>query len=149
MDVWETPAEGLPSRVTAALLGVMRSKMTPKGWHPRHGPLTWQLNDVHGVLAAGRRSQFGFGKPIGLDEASFEVKRSTAWELIPNAAFFLPFVSAAGDDLDRESYVLYCDVLLLLTVLDGQPASRISRATRLRLTRHPPATSSACTRGTP
>ena len=119
MAVWEMPAEGLPSRVAVAIFSAVYQKSHPPHWEPRHGPLTWLLEDEQGVLAAGRRSQFFVDENLKSETGSLVVKRSALWEVIPNAAFFLPMVSAARGDIHAESYLLYCDVLLLLTVLDG------------------------------
>ena len=119
MAVWEAPAEGLPSRVGAALLTVVRRKQPSKRWNPRQGPLTWTLVDRQGVLAEGRRSQLGLGEPKKAEKSAVVVGRTAAWEVLPNAAFFLPILAANEGELHRASYVLFCDVLLLLTVLDG------------------------------
>ena len=122
MAAWETPAVGLPSRVAAALFSIVRPKAAPEGWDPSQGPLTWLINDVHGILAGGRRGQFCLEEE---QEATREllsmerIERSATWEVLPHAAFFLPFVSAATGGVHAEGYLLYCDVLLLLTVLDG------------------------------
>ena len=119
MAGWETPAVGLPSRIAAALLRVVRQKSPPKGWAPRQGPLTWVINDVDGVLAAGRRWQFVPEEEPEPAKQPLCMDRSTAWEVVPHAAFYLPFASAAAREVHVDSYVLYCDVLLILTVLDG------------------------------
>ena len=119
MAAWETPAVGLPSRVAATLLSVVRPIAVPEGWAPSQGPLTWLIDDVNDVLAAGRLWQFDLDeKPEPVDQ-SLSMERSTAWEVVPHAAFYLPFVSEAARGVHVDSYVLYCDVLLLLTVLDG------------------------------
>ena len=119
MAAWETPAVGLPSRVAAALLRVVHQKAAPNGWTPSQGPLTWQIDDADGVLAAGRRRQFVSEEDPKPVEQSLCMERSTAWEVVPHAAFYLPFVSAPARGVRADSYVLYCDVLILLTVLDG------------------------------
>ena len=119
MAAWETPAVGLPSRVAAGLLRVVRQKPPPNGWAPSQGPLTWVIDDVDGVLAAGRRGQFvPEFEPEPVEQPLF-MERSTSWEVVPHAAFYRPFVSAPEIGVHVDSYVLYCDVLLLLTVLDG------------------------------
>ena len=50
--------------------------------------------------------------------------RTKAWEMPPHEAFFLPFAALCGErgteDVHDASYLLYCDVLLLLTALDGR-----------------------------
>ena len=130
MAAWETPAVGLPSRVAAALLRVVRQKPPPSGWAPSQGPLTWVIDDVDRVLAAGRRWQFVPECEPEPAEKSPSMERSTSWEVVPHAAFYRPFVSAPASGVHVESYVLYCDVLLLLTVLDG--AERILDGLALR-----------------
>ena len=119
MAAWETPALGLPTRVAAALLRVVRPMAVPEGWVLSHGPLTWLIDDVEGVLAAGRRWQFDLDEEPEPVDQSLSMKRSTAWEVVPHAAFYRPFVSSTARGVHVDSYVLYCDVLLLLTVLDG------------------------------
>ena len=119
MAAWETPAVGLPSRVAAALLRVVRPIAVPEGWVPSQGPLNWLIDDVDGVLAAGRRGQFVPEEEPEPAKQSLRMERSMAWEVVPHAAFYLPFVSATARGVHLDSYVLYCDVLLLLTVLDG------------------------------
>ena len=119
MAAWETPAEGLPSRIAAALLRAVRQRPPPNGWAPDQGPLTWMIDDLEGVLAAGRRWQFIPECEPEPAEQPLSMKRSTSWEVMPNAAFYRPFVSAPPGGVHVNSYVLYCDVLLLLTALDG------------------------------
>ena len=116
---WETPAVGLPSRVSSALFKAVRHKAAPNKWAPSQGPVNWVIDDVNGVLASGRRGQFFPDKEPKPIDQPLSLDRSTVWEVLPNAAFYLPFVSAAGGEVHVDSYVLYCDVLLLLTVLDG------------------------------
>ena len=118
MAQWETPAVGLPSRVAAAILRVARPLPAPDGWEPSQGPLTWLIDDSNEVLATGRRSQFHAGQESAPVKQRLSMERSTAWEVMPHATFYLPFVSTTTE-VHSPSYVLYCDVLLLLTVLDG------------------------------
>ena len=119
MAPWETPALGLPSRVAAALFCAVHGAEVPSGWEPRDGPLTWQIDDTKRVLATGRRTQFDRPTEFVRAEQALSMARSQEWEVLPNAAFYLPFVSASGTSVHPPSYVLYCDVLLLLTVLEG------------------------------
>ena len=117
---WETPALGLPSRVGAALFKCVRQKSAPARWHPSCGPLTWEIDDRDRVLASGRCGQFDERTNWDtMDEPRVDVSRSTAWEVLPHAAFYLPFVSLDPDQVHAESYGFYCDALLLLTALDG------------------------------
>ena len=44
------------------------------------------------------------------------------WEIDPHPAYFLPFAAARPADVHRDSYALYCDILLLLTAIDGGEA---------------------------
>ena len=119
MAAWETPAVGLPSRVGAALLRAVRQKVLPNEWVPNQGPLTWVIDDEGGILAAGRRRQFVPEMEPESAEKPLFMERSMTWEVMPHAAFYLPFVSVTARGVHLESYVLFCDVLLLLTVLDG------------------------------
>ena len=116
---WETPALGLPSRVGAALLRCAGAPTWPQGWGVYQGPLTWQIDDALGVLARGRSAQFE-ERPIGEGmKGSPGIARSNDWEVLPHAAYYLPFVSLDAGRVHAESYVIYCDALLLLTALDG------------------------------
>ena len=91
------------------------------------GPLTWQLGgDVSSVLSRGRQRQFGFdvsdsvldtGEPSS--DSHDSIHRSLSWEVPPHPAYFLPFLAAPPHDAHPSGYALYCDVLLLLTALDG------------------------------
>ena len=118
MAQWETPALGLPSRVAAALFRTVRLELPPDEWEPSQGPLIWLIDDTNETLAAGRRSQYHVGQESAPVEQSPSMARSTVWEVMPHAAYYLPFVSSTTE-LHAQSYVLYCDVLLFLTVLDG------------------------------
>ncbi len=119
MAAWETPAVGLPSRIAAALFVAARNSATPNEWTPRHGPLAWTINDPGGVLAAGRCWQFFPNMEPESIEEHLCIERSKTWEIVPHATFYLPFVSEPPLGVDCDSYILYCDVLILLTMLDG------------------------------
>ena len=124
---WEIPAVGLPVRVAVALFSSARMRGTlPEEWNPSRGPLTWEIRKGKRVLAVGRQLQFGIVKdPLeASDIASVPtieiVRRSLYWEVDPHPAYLLPFAAADPDDVNAEAYALYCDVLLLLTALDGK-----------------------------
>ena len=119
MAASETPALGLPSRIAVGLLRAVREQELPPNWAPHHGPLTWLIHDVKSVLASGRHNQFYPGKNPDPNKQEFSSARATAWEVMPHPAFYLPFVSATDCGVHPQSYVLYCDILLLLTALDG------------------------------
>ena len=117
---WEIPTLGLPSRIGAALLQGADRAALPNSWRPRNGPLTWQLNGGADVLAAGRRGQFELEDSTIAQGQTLVVRRSTEWEVLPHPAYFIPFTpERMPDAIDPTSYAHYCDVLLLLTVLDG------------------------------
>ena len=125
---WEIPAIGLPTRVATLLFQAARKRDLPSEWQVAQGPLTWCLCDTGqlDLLAAGRRHQLGMGQqPASQSQiapANPAVQRTRAWEVHPHAAYFLPGLMASSEEICRESYALYCDVLLLLTALDGGEA---------------------------
>ena len=116
---WETPALGLPTRVAAGLLAAHHGTPLPIGWVPGDGPLTWLIDDTAGVLAAGRRQQFESKAAMPTEHQLVRVARSPDWELLPHPAYYLPLIPATSRGVHAESYVVYCDVLLFLTALDG------------------------------
>ena len=78
------------------------------------------------ILSRGRQRQFGFdlfpwepgtGEPSTQPRRS--VSRSSSWEIPPHPAYYLPFLATSPHIVHRSGYLLYCDVLLLLTALDG------------------------------
>ena len=127
---WEVPAIGLPTRVATRLFLAAQEndELFHTDWNAVHGPLTWQLESGREILSVGRRSQFGFENtssvPISHSVAEQpQVRRSIAWESTPHAAYFLPFVVADEPcHVNRDGYAIYCDVLLLLTAMDGGEA---------------------------
>lgn len=125
---WEMPAIGLPVRVAASMFALVAQSPVPTGWKPAKGPLVWRLGDQGGVLSAGRRRQFGCVKPKGADgedagdnqSGEPDVSRTTEWDVPPHATYFVPLLSGHGQGgVNRGSYTLYCDILLLLTAMDG------------------------------
>jgi len=93
--------------------------------------LTWQLLEGDPLLSIGRRYQFDYESASSAREAFSaqlskslpRVQKSTQWELPPHAAYFLPLVVAGGlISVNPTAYALYCDVLLLLTAMDGGEA---------------------------
>ena len=131
---YEVPAVGLPVRVVAAILLAAQNQPRPSDWDVDSGPLVWRLRkSCKKVLAAGRRLQLGYSDP-GTDEDRREkapvVTRSTCWDVPPHPAYYIPLVNGSKAAMgrlwpphqrrvDAASYVLYCDVLLFLTALDG------------------------------
>ena len=115
---WEIPAVGLPARVAAFLFGAARSASMPAGWGMTRGPFTWALREL-GLLAKGRRHQLGLAAEESeiVDYSQPDLHRSMLWDLTPHGAYYRPFLSATW--VAEESYAFYCDVLLLVTALDG------------------------------
>ena len=121
---WEVPAVGLPTRVATYLFAVAQDSSLPSDWDEMQGPMTWQLEDKGNLLSAGRRLQFDLEdmqSPTGEPGLQPQVQRSMTWEVLPHAAYYLPFV-AKPSKVHRLSYALYCDILLLLTAMDGGEA---------------------------
>ena len=119
---WEIPAVGLPARVAVFLFRSVISNPLPPGWDVTRGPLTWTLGNGAELLATGRRHQLELaaGEPTDVDPVKPVLRRSLDWDVPPHAAYYRPLLAAAP--VDDESYALYCDVLLLLTALDGEEA---------------------------
>ncbi len=116
---WETPSVGLPSRVVATLFTTVQKQSKAAKWEPAHGPLNWEIKDEKDVLATGRRSQFFEVKWTSNTEQEPVVSRTDDWEVEPNPAYFRPFLAIDARAIHPQSYLLYCDVLLMLTLLDG------------------------------
>ena len=123
---WEVPAVGLPVQVGIALFcAATRHGGYPEGWGPSAGPLTWEICGGEDILSVGRQRQFGYAE-AHLEADSLNsglptdlVRRSMAWEVDPHPAYLLPFTGTSPDDVHRGMFALYCDVLLLLTAIDG------------------------------
>lgn len=116
---YEVPSIGLPVRVAAALLLSVQGEQCPGGWSPNRGPLVWHLADSRDLLSAGRRIQLDYQseyRNVG-SAGSPCVRRSERWDVPPHPAYLMPLVGRTK--IDAKSYVLYCDVLLFLTALDG------------------------------
>lgn len=122
-----TPAVGLPVRVAAYLFAEIRDEAIEPGWEPPWDPTTWQhQEEARDLLAMGRLLQLELASRRSTLEAGHckrrgapALTRTKDWEIPPHGAFFLPFVHAVRSDLDADAYTLYCDVLLLLTAVDG------------------------------
>ena len=122
---WEVPAVGLPVRVAAFLYSSASRSRLPSAWTPRDGPFNWLLCGERDLLSKGRLSQFDLDPDPRASEGTTPadepvVRRSTDWEVPPHEAYFLPFSAARGPTgIERDDYALYCDVLLLITAIDG------------------------------
>ncbi len=118
---WDAPTVGLPVRVSLSLFALARKSRPPNDWTPQSGPLTWLLTADDGVLRAGRRIQLGFNEESCDDSKDGPgIKKSLDWEIQPHPSYFLPFAAAERpSSVKAHAYALYCDILLLLTALDG------------------------------
>ena len=116
----EVPAIGLPTRVAAALFLAARRKQHPDDWDVEDGPLVWCVKNRKGLLSVGRRLQLGYSEQT--TNKSWRSKRpavgrSTCWDVPAHPAYYIPLIN--GSEVHAASYLLYCDVLLFLTALDG------------------------------
>lgn len=121
---WETPAVGLTAALATRLYSSARHGQSSQGWGPKQGPLTWALHDGYELLTAGRRLQFGeeIARP-NAKRSKPKAIRSESWETPPHPAYFLPFVAGVkASRVNSKGFATYCDVLLLLTTLDGGEA---------------------------
>ncbi len=121
---WEIPAVGLTATLAARLFDTAREKHPIQGWNPKQGPLTWALHDGYRLLTAGRRLQFA-EETARLKTKSSKPNAigSVTWETPPHPAYFLPFVAGVeANRVNSQGFALYCDVLLLLTAVDGGEA---------------------------
>ena len=121
---WEVPAVGLPVRVATYLFVAAQRAVLPSNWDAVQGPLTLRLEDEGNLLSAGRRLQFDVGDtdtPTREPGIQPQVRKSISWEVPPHAAYYLPFV-AERSKVHRRSYALFCDILMLLTAMDGGEA---------------------------
>ena len=119
---WEIPAVGLPTRVVASLFRSAISDPLPAGWDVARGPLTWSLDRGVELLAKGRRHQLELAPEdtTTVAPAKPHVRRSLDWDVAPHAAYFRPLLAASPDEIRDDSYAIYCDVLMLLTAIDGE-----------------------------
>ena len=124
---WETPEVGLTTLLSVRLFDSVQQQPLPQDCDPGKGPFTWRLRRSHELLAGGRRLQFGAKRGNSVEKQDkVGARRSRAWEVPPHPAYFLPFIGTTvmgkAPVLDCDDYALYCDVLLLLTALDGGEA---------------------------
>lgn len=127
---WETPALGLPTLVATKLFIVARSLTIDSRWNPSDGPVIWEIDDYENVLGTGRYEQLLQLHTPRKNTQNIKISKSIQWEVPPNAAFYRPFLVVRAKDVCRKSYALYCDVLLLLTLLDGDERILHRLATR-------------------
>ena len=123
---WEIPAVGLTVALAVGLYNSARRERLTRERDPQEGPLTWALVNGHTLLTEGRRLQFGENEntdEISWNSSNPEAVGSELWETPPHPAYFLPFVAGAEPSrVNWRGFSLYCDILLLLTALDGGEA---------------------------
>ena len=116
---WEIPELGLTVVLALHLFNSVQFSKQNDEWDPKTGPFTWELREEPEGLAQARQLQFGQAAPMFNSRRIFpKAIQSKGWEIPPHPAFFLPFV-AGSTEVNGKAYVLYCNVLLLLTALDG------------------------------
>ncbi len=121
---WEIPAVGLTATLATRLFDTARNGQAVQGWVPEKGPLTWALHDGYELLTAGRQLQFAeeIARPNTKSSEPNAIGSET-WETPPHPAYFLPFVAGVkANQVNSRGFALYCDVLLLLTAVDGGEA---------------------------
>lgn len=127
---WEVPSVGLTTRLGARLFVSALESETPIDWQAKHGPVTWHIYGCERLLSASRQHQLGFetGRSAEDDLRAGPQDPPAArvcpgWEVPPHAAYFVPFMcTCRPDEVDRDGYLLYCNVLLLVTAMDGGEA---------------------------
>ena len=116
----EVPAVGLTVLLAAKLFIESQADSDASTVEPIQGPHNWVLSNEYKSLAVGRRLQFSTEATLERQACYPEVICKTEWEVPPHPAYFLPFVAEINAaDINAESYAVYCNVLLLLTALDG------------------------------
>ena len=126
--VWETPALGLPTALAVWFFATARGQVVPAGWSANDGPLNWAIRDTGDRIARIRQQQFdsqgSMARFANIGGKGIAVNRTTSWEFLPHASFYLPFVALSREQENPKvhdaSYLIFCDVLLLLTALDGR-----------------------------
>ena len=117
---WAVPAVGLPTHVAVVLYQEAQKSELPDDWSSSQGPLVWELAGCEKVLSEGRRIQLGLAETYDVSSQPVPVvKRTVNWNVAPHSAYFMPFLDVAYDVVDATEYAAYCDILLLLTALDG------------------------------
>lgn len=119
---WEVPAVGLPTRVATFLFRSIEDCKDSTDSASAAIPTTWQILTRDDSIAVGRMVQFEGDDDIQMADRAIEfgLRRTTDWEIPPHPAYFLPFLTGdSTDSVHLPSFRQYCDVLLLLTALDG------------------------------
>ena len=121
---WEIPAVGLTVTFATQLFRTIQMHAPTVECNPAKGPFTWRIRGGLKLISKGRRIQLGIKCDGSVPKRSKpRAERSLAWEVPPHPAYFLPFLTGTpAREVDCASYALYCDVLLLLTALDGGEA---------------------------
>ena len=117
---WIVPAIGLPTHVAVVLYRQAQRSELPDDWDPSQGPLVWEVAGCEKTLSDGRRMQLGLAETYNApSEPAPVVQRTMNWDMAPHPAYFTPFLDVDHDTVNAAEYAAYCDILLLLTALDG------------------------------
>ena len=118
---WEMPAIGLPTRVASFFFGkVVISDEVPQS-QSLQLPTTWKISTDDNSIAVGRMLQFDIDEVSQIsDSITVNICRTNSWEVPPHPAYFLPFIThGSSGPINDAGFTLYCDILLLLTAMDG------------------------------
>lgn len=118
---WEIPAVGLPTRVATFLFRKVKVCSEDPASRSTQLPTTWRILTKRNSVADGRMLQFDIAGDSHIDDrVAVDIYRTNAWEIPPHPAYFLPFVmNDSVEPINDASFAHYCDVLLLLTAMDG------------------------------
>ena len=119
---WEIPAVGLPSRVATFLFRSVENSEESNCADSVVVPTTWKILTHDDSIAEGRMLQFEGDDDLQVIDRAIKcsLQRTFDWEIPPHPAYFVPFLTGnPSSTMHRPSFRLYCDVLLLLTAMDG------------------------------
>ena len=118
---WEIPAIGLPTRVAAFLFRRLKRCDEHEVSRSSELPTTWKISADDNSIALGRMLQFDIDDDSHIENRlTVDVCRTHSWEVPPHPAYFLPYImNPSVDAMDSASFTRYCDVLTLLTAMDG------------------------------
>lgn len=118
---WEIPAVGLPTRVATFLFRRLKQCDEHPVSQSSELPTTWKISTEDNSIAVGRMLQFDLDTDSHIeDRVTVEVCRTHSWEVPPHPAYFLPYImNDSPHAMDNTSFTRYCDVLTLLTAIDG------------------------------
>lgn len=115
---WEIPAVGLPTRVATFLFRRLKRCDEHPVSRSSELPTTWKISTEDNSIAVGRMLQFDIDAGSQIENrVTVKVCRTRDWEIPPHPAYFLPYIM--NDAVHAMDFIRYCDVLTLLTAMDG------------------------------